>query len=375
MLGEAAGWACGRVQACLQACNQEAPPLPCRLQAMAPDGRSLVVGGSRGRLQQYDIVAAEPATGAAEQPAAHQEQREQQGAPAARIDEGSRRDLVRLDSSHSDTVDCLRFLPGGRLASKSNDGRMCVWQCKDSSSGGGGGGGNNGSSSSSSTELEALASWKIPHCSSSGGWASRCQFGATRDGRYIAAVRHLLAWAGRAPPPCTPPPCAAARRVTAARRCHLTPQGNSRGDCYVFDAESGERVGYVSAIRVSGGWAAGAWPVHSFAYRWQSAAAAAVASTTRHPTPAVRPPSAPGAAPVRACGLSEDCRHLLAVLGKGFIFRCGAGAVHTHRPGCGGGRVAHTQAPPASCSSSPAFRSVPTAPAPPPIAGLSTTAP
>jgi hypothetical protein len=27
------------------------------------------------------------------------------------------------------------------------------------------------------------------------------------------------------------------------------------------------------------------------------------------------------AAPVRACGLSEDCRHLLAVLGKGFVFR------------------------------------------------------
>ena len=25
--------------------------------------------------------------------------------------------------------------------------------------------------------------------------------------------------------------------------------------------------------------------------------------------------------PVRACGLSADCRHLLAVLGKGFIFR------------------------------------------------------
>lgn len=24
---------------------------------------------------------------------------------------------------------------------------------------------------------------------------------------------------------------------------------------------------------------------------------------------------------MRACGLSEDCRHLLAVLGKGFVFR------------------------------------------------------
>ena len=26
-------------------------------------------------------------------------------------------------------------------------------------------------------------------------------------------------------------------------------------------------------------------------------------------------------APVHACGLSEDCRHLLAVLGNGYIFR------------------------------------------------------
>jgi hypothetical protein len=26
-------------------------------------------------------------------------------------------------------------------------------------------------------------------------------------------------------------------------------------------------------------------------------------------------------APVRACGLSEDCRHLLAALGNGYIFR------------------------------------------------------
>ena len=34
-----------------------------------------------------------------------------------------------------------------------------------------------------------------------------------------------------------------------------------------------------------------------------------------------RPACLPCAAPVRACGLSEDCRHLLAVLGKGFIFR------------------------------------------------------
>ena len=35
----------------------------------------------------------------------------------------------------------------------------------------------------------------------------------------------------------------------------LLSQGNSKGDCYVFDSESGERVCHVSAIRVSGGYA------------------------------------------------------------------------------------------------------------------------
>ena len=54
-------------------------------------------------------------------------------------------------------------------------------------------------------------------------------------------------------------------------------QGNSSGSCYVFDAEDGKRVAQVSAIKVS--------------------------------------------APVRSCGLSEDCRHLVAAIGNGFIFR------------------------------------------------------
>ena len=30
-------------------------------------------------------------------------------------------------SRHLEALDCMRFLPGGRLASKSRDGRMCVW--------------------------------------------------------------------------------------------------------------------------------------------------------------------------------------------------------------------------------------------------------
>lgn len=30
------------------------------------------------------------------------------------------------------------------------------------------------------------------------------------------------------------------------------PQGNSKGDCFVYDSGSGERVAHVSAVRVSG---------------------------------------------------------------------------------------------------------------------------
>eukprot|EP00877_Chromochloris_zofingiensis_P014113 jgi/Chrzof1/8956/Cz03g30180.t1 len=53
--------------------------------------------------------------------------------------------------------------------------------------------------------------------------------------------------------------------------------GNSKGSTFVFDATTGCQVCRADAIRVEG--------------------------------------------PVRSCGLSEDCRHLLAVVGNGFIFR------------------------------------------------------
>lgn len=54
-------------------------------------------------------------------------------------------------------------------------------------------------------------------------------------------------------------------------------QGNSKGDCFVFDTTSGERLAHVSPVRIS--------------------------------------------APVRAAGLSVDGRHLLAAIGRGFVFR------------------------------------------------------
>lgn len=71
------------------------------------------------------------------------------------------------------------------MATKSSDGRMCVWRFVSSSSSGGGGGGSEGSPGAA---LEAVAVWKVPHCSGTGSWANRCHFGTTRDGRYIAVV-------------------------------------------------------------------------------------------------------------------------------------------------------------------------------------------
>lgn len=62
-------------------------------------------------------------------------------------------------------------------------------------------------------------------------------------------------------------------------------QGNSKGDCYVYDSASGARLTHVAPVRIS--------------------------------------------APVRACGLSACGRHLLAAIGKGFVFRyeyCPGGA-------------------------------------------------
>jgi hypothetical protein len=89
--------------------------------------------------------------------------------------------------------------------------------------------------------LAAIAAWKVPGCSQLGSSLStRCQFGTTPDGTYVAV-------------------------------------GNATGDCYVYDARDGKRHAHTSAIRVS--------------------------------------------APVRSCGITSDCRHVVAAIGKGFIFR------------------------------------------------------
>ena len=85
------------------------------LQAMAPDGGSLLVGNSKGRLQRYDIVrqpaGVGAAGGAAAAAAGGQQQAQQLG-----IDEGSKRELKCPGSCHSDTIDCMVSLAGVEAA-------------------------------------------------------------------------------------------------------------------------------------------------------------------------------------------------------------------------------------------------------------------
>lgn len=162
--------------------------------ALSPDASSIMVGTSRGRIMRYTITTT-----------------------TTTVDEGSREEFKTQGGiGHTDPIDCLRFLPNNRIATKSSDGRMFVWSLASG---------------------EQLAAWKVP---GSNQFSIRCRFSTTADGKYVSV-------------------------------------GNGTGDCYVYDSETGKREAHVSAIRVS--------------------------------------------APVRACALSEDCRHLVAAVGKGFVFR------------------------------------------------------
>eukprot|EP00887_Chlorella_sp_A99_P005555 scaffold1.g5555.t1 len=229
--------------------------------AMSPDGCCFVTGNAKGRLHRYDIplpttaavaaAAAAAAAGAAAAadgaaPGGGRQVAEEVPGPSeagTRIAEGSRAE-VRLEqgASHGDAIDCIRFLSDSRLVTKSTDGRMFVWRLADDEQQRQQEQQQQGSRTQAQRvgSLEAVAAWKVPSCAGGSGFGARTSFGSTPDGRYVAV-------------------------------------GNSRGDCYVYDCESGERLTHVSAVRVS--------------------------------------------APVRACGLSADGRHLVAAIGKGFVFR------------------------------------------------------
>ncbi|KAG7672116.1 putative Polycomb group protein FIE2 [Nannochloris sp. 'desiccata'] len=170
--------------------------------ALSPDGRGIAVGTSRGRIMRYTITKDDANSPFNILEASKEEFKPQNGG-----------------GGHSETIDCLSFLPDNRLATKSTDGRMIVWDV---------------------TRAEQKAAWKVPGCNGLGGFTSRCRFTVTVDGKYISV-------------------------------------GNASGDCYVYDSETGKREAHVSAIKVS--------------------------------------------APVRACALSQDCRHLIAAVGNGFLFR------------------------------------------------------
>ena len=105
-------------------------------QAMAPDGRSLLVGTRKGQLVKYKIVPAAAAaagaaagadgqqTTAAEQPPERHQQtaapppaaQQQQQQAAVHIDEGSRRELaLQGGASLSNSIDCVVSWAGGGL--------------------------------------------------------------------------------------------------------------------------------------------------------------------------------------------------------------------------------------------------------------------
>lgn len=158
-----------------------------------------------------------------------------------------------------------RFVPGNRLITKSTDGRIFVWDI---------------------ATLGMVSAWKVPGSSAMGGFATRCQFGTTPDGRYVAVVRdrstvlyiqsivHVYSDEGSE----SELPylhCIFLASLSFYLCSYL--QGNATGDCYVYDATNGQRLAHTCSIRVT--------------------------------------------APVRAIGLTPDCRHLVAAIGKGFIFR------------------------------------------------------
>ena len=89
--------------------------------------------------------------------------------------------VLHMRAPPSRTLPMQRFLPSGRLATKSTDGRMFVWGLDRSS----------GSAAQQLRSLEAAASWKVPSCHGGSSMSNRSSFGSTPEGSYIVAVSEL----------------------------------------------------------------------------------------------------------------------------------------------------------------------------------------
>jgi len=178
-----------------------------------PSGKFFVTGHHNGNMRLWrldDVLAAARAkqrndVGAAQAPAPPVEQ-----VPQEPLD---------LPGPLTATIECIRFLKGGRMAARGFDGRIAIWHLEQRSQ---------------------PVTMRVPGGSVAASYKARCLLGHTADGTYLCA-------------------------------------GNSNSEVYVYNTASGDRAGHVEAIKVSG--------------------------------------------PVRSCALSNDCRHLLAVVGNGFLFR------------------------------------------------------
>eukprot|EP00873_Tetraselmis_striata_P035696 jgi/Tetstr1/455960/TSEL_042741.t1 len=150
--------------------------------AFSPDGAYLVLGCRRGglKLVQLGGLSAVPGAGAAGQ--------KRKAAGAVELPA----EAAGLEAAHEGMVDCVAFLGNGRLATKSVEGRMHVWDM---------------------TARTAVASWRVPSCSLAAD-ASRSRFGADPDGAFITV-------------------------------------GNAHGDLYIYDAASGARMAYYEHLKVS----------------------------------------------------------------------------------------------------------------------------
>ncbi|DBA88802.1 TPA: hypothetical protein ACH3X1_004216 [Trebouxia sp. C0004] len=141
---------------CISCYNTDASCL-----AVSPDGAFFVTGSKKGALHSYQIAAHQQ-----QQPVPSSSDKKCQTASGS-----SEREQLNMECSssgrHTETIDCMQFLCQNRLATKSADGRMCVWDMAG---------------------RQQLSAWKVPSNNVGGGWASRCRFGCTPDGAYICVV-------------------------------------------------------------------------------------------------------------------------------------------------------------------------------------------